>query len=82
MIKWYQGCFVWHSITNKIETVSIESESMRPAESLSLPFLGQKLYCVYLNGQQYFHYEKGTSNNNVFLRDLQTGTTTMISVDP
>lgn len=76
--------FVWKANTNNIETVSIgiggveaNAESMEPAVS------GDGKYIAFTSmASNISTTEKGTSNNNVFLRDLQAGTTVMISVDP
>ena len=76
--------FVWHASTNKIETVSIgkggvdaNAESMEPSVS------GDGKYIAFTSmASNISAIEKGMSNNNVFLRDLQKDTTIMISVDP
>jgi hypothetical protein len=76
--------FVWHSVTNKIETVSIgEAGKEANAESYEPCISGDgNLIAFTSTASNISLTEKGTSNNNVFLRDLQKGNTIMISIDP
>ena len=75
--------FVWHANTNKIETVSIGANGVETnAESMEPSVSGDGNYIAFTSmASNISATEKGTSNNNVFLRDLQNGTTIMISVD-
>ena len=76
--------FVWHSATNKIETVSIGAKGVEEdAESYEPSVSGDgNLIAFTSTASNISAIAKGTSNNNVFLRDLQKDTTIMISVDP
>ncbi len=76
--------FVWHAVTNKIETVSIgEGGKEANAESYEPSISGDGNMVAFTSTASNISLtEKGISNNNVFLRDLQKGTTIMISIDP
>ncbi|MFZ4771028.1 MAG: TolB family protein, partial [Ferruginibacter sp.] len=76
--------FVWHANTKKIETVSIgEAGKEANAESYEPSISGDgNLIAFTSTAGNISLTEKGISNNNVFLRDLQKGTTIMISIDP
>lgn len=76
--------FVWHAATNKIETVSIgEGGKEANAESYEPSISGDGNMLAFTSTASNISLtEKGVSNNNVFLRDLQKGTTIMISIDP
>lgn len=76
--------FVWHASNNKIETVSIgNSGKEADAESFEPAISGNgNLVAFTSTASNISATEKGISNNNVFLRDLQLGATIMISIDP
>ena len=76
--------FVWHSATNKIETVSIGAKGVEEdAESYEPSVSGDgNLIAFTSTASNICKIGKGISNNNVFLRDLQKDTTIMISIDP
>ena len=76
--------FIWHSASNKIETVSIGENGMEAnAESFEPAVSGDgNLVAFTSTASNISATEKGVSNNNVFLRDLQKNITIMISVDP
>lgn len=76
--------FIWHAATNKIETVSIgEGGKEANAESYEPTISGDGSLVAFTSTASNISLtEKGVSNNNVFLRDLQKGTTIMISIDP
>jgi hypothetical protein len=76
--------FIWHAATNKIETVSIgEGGKEANAESYEPSISGDgNLVAFTSTASNISLTEKGVSNNNVFLRDLQKATTIMISIDP
>ncbi len=76
--------FIWHSVTNKIERVSVgidgketNAASYEPSVSRDGNFIAFTSTASNISTT-----EKGTSNNNVFLRDMALNTTIMISVDP
>ncbi|MFI5128506.1 MAG: hypothetical protein ACHQFX_00885 [Chitinophagales bacterium] len=76
--------FIWHSVTNKIERVSMGNDGKDPnAESYEPSLSGDgNLIAFTSTASNISATEKGTSNNNVFLRDMQLNTTIMISIDP
>lgn len=76
--------FVWHAATNKIETVSMgQGGKEANAESYEPVISGDgNLVAFTSTAGNISTTEKGISNNNVFLRDLQKGATIMISIDP
>ncbi len=76
--------FVWHSVTNKIERVSIGNDGKEAnAESYEPSVSGDgNLIAFTSTASNISSTPKGESNNNVFLRDMQLNTTIMISVDP
>jgi len=76
--------FIWHSTTNQIETVSIGAKGVEAdAESYEPTVSGDgNLVAFTSNAGNISAIKKGTSNNNVFLRDLLNDVTTLISVDP
>lgn len=76
--------FVWQANSNKIETVSIgEGGKEANAESYEPSISGDGNLIVFTSTASNISLtEKGISNNNVFLRDLQKGNTIMISIDP
>ena len=76
--------FIWHSATNKIERVSMgrdgkdaNAESYEPSVSSDGNFIAFTSTASNISDT-----EKGTSNNNVFLRNMVLNTTIMISIDP
>ncbi|MDP3312742.1 hypothetical protein [Lutibacter sp.] len=80
----FRDIFIWQSGTNKIETVSIgtggaetNAESYEPSVSGDGNFIAFTSMASNISAT-----EKGTSNNNVFLRDMKLGSTIMISIDP
>lgn len=76
--------FLWHSATNKIERVSVGSEDKESnADSYEASVSGDgNLVAFTSTASNISNVDKGVSNNNVFLRDLKSKTTTMISIDP
>ncbi len=75
--------FVWHAVTNTIETVSIgEGGSEANAESNEATVSGDGSFIAFTSmASNLSPTEKGTSNNNVFLRDMKNNSTVMISID-
>lgn len=80
----FRDIFIWHSATNKIETVSIgEGGAEANAESFEPSVSGDGNLIAFTSTASNISLTgKGISNNNVFLRDMQNNTTIMISIDP
>lgn len=80
----FRDVFVWHSTTGKIDMVSIGAKGAEAnAESYEPTVSGDGNFISFTSmAGNISPTEKGVSNNNVFLRDMQTETTIMISVDP
>ncbi|PKP13915.1 MAG: hypothetical protein CVU08_02835 [Bacteroidetes bacterium HGW-Bacteroidetes-3] len=80
----FRDIFIWHSGTNKIETVSIGTGGAEAnAESYEPSVSGDGNFIAFTSmASNISTTDKGTSNNNVFLRDLKLGSTMMISIDP
>ncbi len=80
----YRDIFVWHSATGKIQTVSIgKNGASADAESYEATVSGDGNLIAFTSAASNIsEIEKGVSNNNVFIRDMSAGITTMISVDP
>ena len=76
--------YVWHSATNKIERVSVGDDGKDAnAESYEASVSGDGNFIAFTSmASNISATEKGTSNNNVFLRDMKLGSTIMISIDP
>lgn len=76
--------FIWQSATNKIERVSIsENGKDANAESYEASVSGDGNLIAFTSAAENMSKtKKGTSNNNVFLRDLKSQSTIMISIDP
>lgn len=76
--------FLWQSASNKIERVSMGHDGKEAnAESYEPSVSGDgNLIAFTSTASNISATEKGTSNNNVFLRNMQLGTTVMISIDP
>lgn len=76
--------FVWHSATNKIERVSVgDDDKDANAESYEASVSDDGNFIAFTSmASNISATEKGTSNNNVFLRDMKLGSTIMISIDP
>ena len=76
--------FIWHSITNKIERVSVGNDDKEANAASYEPSVSGdgNLIAFTSTASNISTTEKGTSNNNVFLRDMQLSTAIMISVDP
>ncbi|MFA5330547.1 MAG: hypothetical protein WC384_22335 [Prolixibacteraceae bacterium] len=76
--------FLWHSATNSIERVSVGAGGKESnADSYEASVSGDgNLVAFTSTASNISAVDKGISNNNVFLRDLQSKTTTMISIDP
>ncbi len=76
--------FVWHAVTNKIERVSKGNDGKDAnAESYEPSVSGDgNLIAFTSTASNISATEKGESNNNVYLRNMQLDTTIMISVDP
>jgi len=80
----FRDVFVWHSNTGKIDVVSIGAKGTEAnAESYEPTVSGDGRYIAFTSmAGNISATEKGVSNNNVYLRDMQADTTIMISVDP
>ena len=76
--------FIWHSVTNKIERVSVGNDDKEANAASYEPSVSGdgNLIAFTSTAGNISSTEKGTSNNNVFLRDMALHTTIMISVDP
>ena len=76
--------FIWHSATNKIERVSMAKDGKDAnAESYEPSVSGDGNFIAFTStASNISETEKGTSNNNVFLRDMVLNKTIMISIDP
>lgn len=76
--------FVWHSVTNTIEKVSIGNDGKEAnAQSYEPSVSGDGNLIAFTSiASNISTTPKGESNNNVFLRDMVLNTTIMISVDP
>jgi Tol biopolymer transport system component len=76
--------FIWHSSTNKIERVSIAGGGEEAnGESYEASLSGDGNFIAFTStAGNISATEKGVSANNVFLRNLKSGSTMMISVDP
>jgi len=76
--------FLWHSTTNSIERVSVGADDRESnADSYEASVSGNGNFVAFTStASNLSSADKGVSNNNVFLRNLQSKTTTMISVDP
>lgn len=76
--------FVWQSATNKIERVSVgEDGKDANGESYEASVSGDGNFIAFTSAAENISKtKKGTSNNNVFLRDMKLGITMMISIDP
>lgn len=79
----FRDIFIWRSETNKIERVSIGIDGSEPnAESYEASLSGDgKLIAFTSAASNISVTEKGVSNNNVFLYDMQNNKTIMISID-
>jgi WD40-like Beta Propeller Repeat len=80
----FRDIFIWQSETNKIERVSIGMGESEPnAESYEPSVSGDGKFVAFTStASNLSNTEKGVSNNNVFLRDMQSNKTIMISIDP
>jgi hypothetical protein len=80
----FRDVFVWHSNTGKIDVVSIGVKGTEAnAESYEPTVSGDGRFIAFTSmAGNISAVEKGVSNNNVYLRDLQADTTILISVDP
>lgn len=76
--------FVWYSTTNKIERVSVGKDGKEAsAESYEPSLSGDGNLIAFTSAAgNISETEKGVSNNNVFLRDMTSGSSIMISIDP
>ena len=76
--------FIWRSVTNKIERVSVGNDDKEANAASYEPSVSGdgNLIAFTSTASNLSPTEKGTSNNNVFLRDMQLNTTIMISIDP
>ena len=76
--------FVWHSVTNKIERVSVGNDDKEANAASYEPSVSGdgNLIAFTSTASNISATQKGESNNNVFLRDMALNTTIMISVDP
>jgi len=80
----FRDVFVWHSTTGKIDVVSIGAKGAEAnAESYEPTVSGDGNLIAFTSmAGNISPTDKGVSNNNVYLRDMQAGTTMMISIDP
>jgi len=80
----FRDIFVWHSNTGKIDVASIGKKGIEAnAESYEPTVSGDGNFIAFTSmAGNISPTDKGVSNNNVYLRDLQVETTIMISVDP
>lgn len=80
----FRDVFVWHSNTGKIDVVSIGAKGAEAnAESYEPTVSGDGNFIAFTSmAGNISPTDKGVSNNNVYLRDLQAEITIMISVDP
>jgi len=80
----FRDVFVWHSTTGKIDVVSIGTKGAEAnAESYEPTVSGDGNLIAFTSmAGNISPTDKGVSNNNVYLRDLQAEMTIMISVDP
>jgi Tol biopolymer transport system component len=76
--------FIWHSAFNTIERISVANDGKDAnAESYEPSVSGDGNFVAFTStASNISATEKGTSNNNVFLRDMRLGRTVMISIDP
>ncbi len=76
--------FVWHSVSNKIEKVSIGIDGKEAnAESYEPSLSGDgNLIAFTSTASNISATPKGESNNNVFLRNMNLNSSIMISIDP
>jgi hypothetical protein len=80
----FRDVFVWSSVTGKIQTVSVgKNGTAADAESYEASVSGDGNLIAFTSAASNISaIEKGVSNNNVFIRDMSQGITTMISIDP
>jgi hypothetical protein len=80
----FRDVFVWQASTGKIQTVSVgKNGAAADAESYEASVSGDGNLIAFTSAASNISgVEKGVSNNNVFIRDVSQGTTTMISIDP
>lgn len=76
--------FIWHADDHKISLVSTASNGvMADAESFDAGISGNGKFVVFTSSATNLSKTgKGRSNANIFLKDLEAGTTEMISIDP
>lgn len=76
--------FVWYSTTNKMERVSVGHDDKEAnAESYEPSLSGDGNLIAFTSAASNIsETEKGVSNNNVFLRDMKSKSSIMISIDP
>lgn len=76
--------FLWHADDHKISLVSTASGGvMADAESFDASISGNGKFVVFTSpATNLSKTGKGRSNANIFLKDLEAGTTEMISIDP
>ena len=76
--------FIWHSVTNKVERVSVGKDDKEANAASYEPSVSGDGYRIAFTStaSNISTTQKGESNNNVFLRDMQLNTTIMISIDP
>ena len=76
--------FIWYSVTNKIERVSVGNDGKEANAASYEPSVSGdgNLIAFTSTASNISTTQKGESNNNVFLRDRVLNTTIMISVDP
>ncbi len=76
--------FAWSDATGKIQTVSIgKNGAAADAESYEASVSGDGTLIAFTSAASNISaIDKDVSNNNVFIRDMSQGITTMISIDP
>lgn len=76
--------FIWHSVTNKIERVSVGNDDKEANAASYEPSVSGdgNLIAFTSTAGNISTTPKGESNNNVFLRDMALNSTIMISIDP
>lgn len=80
----FRDVFVWNSVTNKIERISVgDGGKEADAESYEPSVSGDGQFIAFTSASSNISSTaKGVSNNNVFLFDAQSKKTVMISIDP
>lgn len=79
----FKDVFVWRAATGKIQTASVgKNGAAADAESYEASVSGDGNLIAFTSAASNISpIEKGVSNNNVFIRDMSQGITTLISID-